>query len=556
MRLTVGIGARPGTEPREVLELLAEALSTVEDVAAVSALSTVDSRLDLATSVASGRGWKVVSFGAEELAAVPVPSPSARVASALGTPSVAEASALLAAAQESVGGAAVLVVGKRSSPGATVAVAAAAPEVTVVGIGADGYAGLSEAGREAIAASDVVFGGPRQLDLLPPVATSPGRAESVPGADPGQRAPGAEASGQSAPGQSAAATRVLGQERIAWPSPLVPALPWLLARQYGRRVCVLASGDPMHYGIGTTLVRLLGAAHVRVVPHPSSMSLACARLGWAVEDVEVVSAVGRSVDGLRRYLHDGRRVLVLSANSGTAGEVWRILEGTGFDASQVTILESLGGEEERIHHDPAAAGGLHIVAVECRGAGGMSVVPGLADSRYDSDGQLTKREIRAVTLAALGPRPGELLWDVGAGSGSIAIEWLRAHRACRAVAVERDGTRAGRIAANARRLGVPGLSIVTGAAPAALDGLEAPDAVFIGGGFTVHGVFERCWAALRPGGRLVVNAVTVESERLVAELHAAHGGELTRVAVNRAAPVGGFLGWRPMLPVTQWVVEK
>jgi precorrin-6Y C5,15-methyltransferase (decarboxylating) len=448
---------------------------------------------------------------------VPVPAPSARVASALGTASVAEAAALLAASRsEPGGGPAVITVGKRSSPVATVAVAAPAPEVTVVGIGADGYTGLSSAGRHAVDAADVLFGGPRQLDLLP----------------------------------------AADGERVSWPSPLVPALPRLLAERHGRRVCVLASGDPMHYGIGTTLVRLLGAAHVRVVPQPSSMALACARLGWAVEDVEVVSAVGRSVDALRRHLHDGRRIMVLSGGAGTPAEVWRILEESGFRDSELTVLESLGGPDERVHHDPAAARALNIVAVACRGDGGLSVVPGLEDPQYHSDGQLTKREIRAVTLAVLGPRPGELLWDVGGGSGSIGIEWMRAHRACRAIAIERDPVRAGRIGDNARRLGVPGLRVVVGEAPAACDGLDAPDAVFIGGGFTAPGMFEACWAALRPGGRLVVNAVTVESERLAGELQAAHGGELSRLAVNRAGPVGGFLGWRPMLPVTQWVVRK
>ncbi|GAA2387162.1 precorrin-6y C5,15-methyltransferase (decarboxylating) subunit CbiE [Dactylosporangium salmoneum] len=500
MRLTVGFGARPGTSPAEVLALLAESLPTLD---AVGTVSTVDSRRELAEAVAAAHGWAVVTFPAEELAAVPVPSPSARVSAAVGTPSVAEAAALLAAGRP-----AVLLAGKRSSPNATVAVAAAAPPVVVVGIGADG--GVDPA---RLHAADVVFGGPRQLDLLPETVRA---------------------------------------ERIAWPSPLVPALPRLLAEHHDARVCVLASGDPMHYGIGTTLVRLLGAAHVTVDPRPSSVSLACARLGWAVEDTEVV----RDARLLRRYLHDGRRVLVLSAGAATPAQVWRILEESGFGDSAVTILEDLGSAGERVHHDPAAAGPLNIVAVECRGPGGLPVVPGLADSAYDSDGQLTKREIRAVTLAALGPRPGELLWDVGAGSGSIGIEWLRAHRSCRAVAVERDPARAERVSANAARFGVPSLSIVVGSAPGALDGLEVPDAVFIGGGFTVPGVFERCWAALRPGGRLVVNAVTVESERLVAELHARHGGELTRIAVNRAAPVGGFLGWRPMLPVTQWWVEK
>ncbi|WP_432988683.1 precorrin-6y C5,15-methyltransferase (decarboxylating) subunit CbiE [Dactylosporangium sp. CA-233914] len=508
MRLTVGLGARSSASVADVERLLREVLPDPSDVVAVS---TVDSRRSLASAVAERFGWELVVFGAPELAAVPVPSPSARVTSALGTPSVAEASARLAAAG---GGASVLIVEKRSSPVATVAVAAPAPEVVVVGIGAGGD--LSPQGRAALQAAEVVFGGPRQLALLPDG----------------------------------------GAERVAWPSPLVPALPRLLAERHGRRVGVLASGDPMHYGIGTTLVRLLGAAHVTAVPHPSSVSIACARLGWAVEDVDVVSAVGRDLDALRRHLQDGRRVLVLSSGAGTPAEVRRVLSETGFGGSGVTILEELGGDGERIHHDPAAARPLNIVAVECRGDGGVPLVPGIADDRYDTDGQLTKREIRAVTLAALGPRAGELLWDVGAGSGSIGIEWMRAHPRCRAVAVEKDPVRAARVTGNARRFGVPGLRVVVGDAPAALDGLPAPDAVFIGGGFTVPGVFEACLTALSSGGRIVVNAVTVESERLVAELQARHGGELTRIAVQRAGAVGGFLAWRPMLPVTQWVVRK
>ncbi|WP_433615534.1 precorrin-6y C5,15-methyltransferase (decarboxylating) subunit CbiE [Dactylosporangium sp. CA-139114] len=506
MRLVLGLGARPSTDPAEVLSLLRESLSTgsLSTLDGIGAVATVDARRDLAESVAAELGCAAVSFPPERLAAVAVPSPSARVSQALGTPSVAEAAALLA-----VAGPAVLTVGKRSSPGATIAVAAPAPDVVVVGIGAGGE--LSAKGAAALRDAEVVFGGPRQLDLLAGV----------------------------------------GAERVAWPSPLVPALPGLLAERHGRRVCVLASGDPMHHGIGTTLVRLLGPAHVTVIPQPSSVSLACARLGWAVEDTDVV----RDAALLRRFLHDGRRVLVLSAGRQTPAEVWRILEETGFAGSAVTILEDLGAPDERVHHDPAAARPLNIVAVEARGGAGIAVVPGIDDGRYDSDGQLTKREIRAVTLAALGPRPGELLWDVGAGSGSIGIEWMRAHRACHAVAFERDEDRAGRIRRNAETFGVPGLRLVLGSAPAVLAGQPRPDAIFIGGGFTAPGVFDACWSALRPGGRLVVNAVTIESERLVAELQQRYGGELTRLAVHRAAPVGGFLGWRPMLPVTQWMVR-
>ncbi|GAA3204590.1 precorrin-6y C5,15-methyltransferase (decarboxylating) subunit CbiE [Dactylosporangium siamense] len=572
MRCVIGFGARSTATAADVEALLADlpgAEALLADLPETDyVLSTVDTRLDLATEVAAAHGWTVTTAPAEVLARVDVPNPSAIVAAHTGTPSVAEAAALLAARAypsvrtvftapdgpapavggpapavggpapavggparavggparavggpaAAVGGPAVLLVAKRASAVATVAVAAVAPAVTVVGIGAGGLEDLSPAGRAAIAGATVLFGSERQLDLVAGGAT--------------------------------------GATSVSWPSPLVPALPRLLAAHHDERVVVLASGDPMYYGIGTTLGRLLGARHVHVVPHPSAVSLACARLGWALDDVEVVSAVGRSVDALRRVLHDRRRVLVLSAGAGTPAQVAEILHDTGFGASEVTVLESLGGPDERIHHDVDAAGPLNVVAVDCRGGGGIQVVPGLADGSYTSDGQLTKHEIRAVTLAALGPRPGELLWDVGAGSGSIAIEWLRAHRSCRAVAVERDPVRAERVVANARALGVPQLSTVVGAAPGALDGLQEPDAIFIGGGFTAAGVFERCWSALRPGGRLVVNAVTVESERLVADLHATHGGELTRIAVQRAAPVGGFLAWRPMMPVTQWLVRK
>ncbi|MEV4756936.1 precorrin-6y C5,15-methyltransferase (decarboxylating) subunit CbiE [Micromonospora sp. NPDC049559] len=398
--------------------------------------------------------------------------------------------------------------------------------VTVVGIGADGWAGLTEPARAALGAAEVLFGSARQLALLP--------------ADP-------------------------GPDRVVWPSPLLPALPGLLDAYAGRALAVLASGDPMFFGIGTTLVRLLGPDRVRVVPHPSSVSLACARLGWPVEETEVVSLVGRPLELLHRAVHPGRRLLVLGADGRAPAAVADLLTARGYGGSGLTVLESLGGPDERVHHGTAGrwgertAGPLHIVAVECRAdpdAVRLPPVPGLPDDAYEHDGQLTKREVRAITLAGLAPLPGELLWDVGAGAGSIAIEWSRVHPSCRAVAVERDPERAARIGRNAAALGVPGLRVVVGAAPEALDGLEPPDAVFVGGGLTAPGLVDRCWRALRPGGRLVATAVTLESERLVGEAYARHGGDLTRIAVNRAAPVGGFTGWRAALPVTQWTVVK
>jgi precorrin-6Y C5,15-methyltransferase (decarboxylating) len=395
----------------------------------------------------------------------------------------------------------------------------------VVGIGADGWAGLSEPSRSAISSAEVVLGSSRQLDLLP--------------------------------------SAVAGV-RVAWPSPLLPALPGLLDEHRDRAVCVLASGDPMVHGIGATLVRLVGADRMRVLPHPSSVSLAAARLGWPLSaaSVDVVSLVTAPLSSLLAAVNPGRRVLVLSAGADTPSLVAALLTAHGYGESAVTVLEQLGGPTERIYSGPAsswahpAGDPLNVVALDCAGGPAMSVVPGLPESLFDTDGQLTKREIRAVTLSALAPVPGELLWDVGAGSGSIAIEWMRSHASCRAVAVEPVPERAARVARNATSLGVPGLRVVEGRAPAALAGLPTPSAVFIGGGLTRDGVVEACLAALPPGGRLIANAVTLESEAVLASWYAKLGGELTRIAVNRASPVGGFTGWRAMMPVTTWSVTR
>ncbi|MGP8300624.1 precorrin-6Y C5,15-methyltransferase (decarboxylating) subunit CbiT [Streptomyces inhibens] len=428
--------------------------------------------------------------------------------------------------------------------------APAAPEpLTVVGIGADGWHGLPAASQQALRTAEVLIGGPRQLALLPE-----------------------ECAG----------------ERIRWPSPLRPAVPGLLATYAGRRVCVLASGDPMFYGIGRTLTEVLtevlgeetadGAAEakarpgsaavshrLRILPHPSSVSHACARLGWPLEDTEVITLVGRPIENLARALYDGRRLLVLSAGAGTPAEVAALLRAHGFGPTRMRVLEQLGGERERMVEGAAAdwdappADPLNVLALDCvrePGTPPLSTVPGLPDAAYEHDGQLTKRHIRAATLAALAPAPGELLWDIGGGSGSIAIEWLRAHRSCRAVSVERDPVRAERIGRNARTLGVPALRIVHGPAPAALEGLPTPDAVFIGGGLTAPGLLAACWDALPPGGRIVANTVTLESEALLAERHRQHGGELVRLAVAHAVPVGGFTGWRQAMPVTQWSAVK
>ncbi|MEU6483468.1 precorrin-6y C5,15-methyltransferase (decarboxylating) subunit CbiE [Streptomyces sp. NPDC046887] len=396
-----------------------------------------------------------------------------------------------------------------------------------MGLGADGWAGLPEASREALRAAEVLIGGVRQLDLLPP--------EECPG------------------------------ERIGWPSPLRPAVPRLLAEHAGRRIAVPASGDPMFYGIGRALGETVGPDRLRVLPHPSSVSYACARLGWPVEDTETVTAVGRPLAALAAALHHGRRLLVLSAGPATPGEVAALLRDRGYGPSPLTVLEQLGSDRERIltgtaddwPHPPGDA--LNIVAVSCVRAPGalrLGSVPGLPDEAYEHDGQLTKRHVRAATLAALAPAPGELLWDIGGGSGSIGVEWMRAHRSCRAIAVERDQARAARIGRNAAALGVPALRVVHAAAPDGLAALPAPDAVFVGGGLTAPGLLEACWSALRPGGRLVANTVTLESEALLADAYRRHGGELVRLAVAHAVPVGGFTGWRQAMPVTQWSATK
>ncbi|ADB73344.1 bifunctional cobalt-precorrin-7 (C(5))-methyltransferase/cobalt-precorrin-6B (C(15))-methyltransferase [Geodermatophilus obscurus] len=394
--------------------------------------------------------------------------------------------------------------------------------VVVVGIGADGWDGLSPRARRAVEDADVLRGSARQLALVP---------DDVPA------------------------------ERVPWPSPMAPALAGLLDAHPGRRVVVLASGDPMLSGVGASLVRLHGAGAVEVLPHPSSVTLACARLGWAVEDTQVVSVVGRPVDLVAAHATPGRRLLVLGSDGRTPAEIARLLAGHGYGASRVVALAQLGGPAERSFRGTAAGWShagtdpLVVTAVEVvadPGTEPLPAVPGLPDGAYAHDGQLTKRDVRAVTLARLAPVPGQLLWDVGAGAGSIGIEWMRVHPSCRAVAVESSAERARRIAENAARLGVPGLQVVEGRAPAALDRLPEPDAVFVGGGLTSEGLLETCWAALRPGGRLVANAVTIEGEAVLAAWRSRAGGELIRLSVAHAAPVGGYTGWRPAMPVTIW----
>ncbi len=390
--------------------------------------------------------------------------------------------------------------------------------IVVVGIGAEGHRGLTPPARQAIAEADEVIGSARQLASLP----------------------------------------LGGPPRRTWPSPLGPLLDELVERNDDTVTCVLASGDPMLHGIGATLARRVDPQRLTVHPHPSAFALACARLGWPEHETTLVSAVGRPVDVIAAHLQSGRRIVAYVDAPDGARDVARLLRDHGQPQARLTVLELLGDTaRERLtrttaaEHD-ATVEQLHTVAIEP--TAGHPRTPGLPDEAYESDGQLTKRHVRALTVATLAPRPHELLWDVGAGSGSIGIEWLRAEPSAGAIAIESDATRAERLAHNARRLGVPHLQLVHGRAPEALHGLQQPDVVFIGGGVTHPGLLDHCLAHVKH--RLVANAVTLESEQAVIAAQQQHGGTLTRIALSHAEPIGAFSTWRPQLPVVQWSLTK
>ena len=397
--------------------------------------------------------------------------------------------------------------------------------LSIVGIGEDGVDGLSPAARGLIAAAEIVFGGRRHLGLV--------------------------------------ASLIRGAAR-PWPSPFDGAAEEVLHHR-GRQVCVLASGDPFHYGIGAVLAQHIDPREMTVLPAPSAFSLAAARLGWSLPHTTLLSAHGRSLDLLRPHLQPGTRILALTSDGDAPIALARLLAELGFGASPLTVLEALGGPRERIRTTTAAdfnfdaVEALNIVAIEVKAAPAARVITrsaGLADNLFEHDGQITKREVRAVTLSSLAPRRGELLWDIGAGAGSVAIEWLLSDPTfMRAVAIEERTDRAARIRRNAAALGVPHLQIVEGSAPAALTELAAPNAVFVGGGADAS-VLDAASRALRAGGRLTVNAVTLETEALLLARHAALGGELTRITIARAQPIGEKIGWRSALPITQWLWIK
>ncbi|RVU16632.1 precorrin-6y C5,15-methyltransferase (decarboxylating) subunit CbiE [Methylobacterium oryzihabitans] len=399
-----------------------------------------------------------------------------------------------------------------------------APWLAIVGIGEDGRAGLSPAAARALDAATLVVGGRRHLDLAGPLAA----------------------------------------ETLAWPSPLHGAYPTILARR-GQPTCVLATGDPFHYGVGADLARLVPAQEFIGYPQPSAFSLAASRLGWPLAECACLTLHGRRLERIIPHLQPGARLLALSWDGTTPGQLAALLAARGFPESRLTVLEAMGGPRERRRGAVAAAfdveavDPLNTVAVEVVAGPGARVVPlapGIDDDWFETDGQLTKSEIRAVTLAALRPRVGQTLWDVGAGSGSVSIEWCLRHPANRAVAVEASEVRAERIGRNALALGVPDLTVVRGRAPEALAGLPTPDAAFVGGGVSDPAILADVLAALPAGGRLVANAVTLESEAVLLAAYARHGGTLRRLSVARADPVGTMHGWRPAMPVTQWALTK
>jgi len=397
--------------------------------------------------------------------------------------------------------------------------------LSIIGVGEDGVAGLSDAAKTLIAGAALVVGGRRHLDLIGGLVKG---------------------------------------ETMAWPSPIQAGFPAILERR-GQQVAVIATGDPFFYGIGSLLAREVSPEEMTCLPGASAFSLAAGRLGWALQDCALLTLHGRALERALPALQPRSRVLALSWDGTTPAKLAALLVRYGFGDTCMTICEAMGGPRERLRSIPARdfdltdVVPLNLIALDIPdvlGARAIPLTPGLPDDWFEHDGQLTKRDIRAVTLSALAPRRGELLWDIGAGSGSIGIEWMLADPANRAISIERDQTRAGRIARNAASLGVPDLKILQGTAPEALAGLSTPDAVFIGGGSTRQGVIDVAWAALPSGGRLVVNGVTIETQAELTRRFKMQGGDLTTIKISHADPVGGFHGMRPALPVTQWSAVK
>ncbi|NKB26215.1 MAG: precorrin-6y C5,15-methyltransferase (decarboxylating) subunit CbiE [Rhodobacteraceae bacterium] len=396
------------------------------------------------------------------------------------------------------------------------------PWLHIVGIGEDGMAGLTAPTRAVVEAAEVIIGGDRHHLL----------------------------------------SDAVNAERIAWPSPFVALIDTLLGLR-GKRVVVLATGDPLWFSVGARIGRAIAPGEITYHPQLSAFQLAAARMGWSMADVETLTVHGRPVEQMIAFIQPQQRLLILTTGSETPGQIAAFLTERGFGDSPMTVLAAMGGADE-VRFDGTARDWSHAVpafntlAVDCVAAPDAALlprVPGLPDDLFQHDGTMTKSEVRAATLAKLMPMRGALLWDVGAGCGSVAIEWMRSARYARALGIEPRADRRTMAAANALALGTPRLELIDGEVPDALAGLEAPDAVFIGGGLSVE-TFAGCWEALKPLGRLVANAVTLESEAVLIDLHKRHGGALVKLQVNRAETVGRLTGWRPLMPVTQWSLVK
>ena len=393
----------------------------------------------------------------------------------------------------------------------------------IIGIGEDGVEGLSAKALEKLKAAEVIVGGDRHHTL--------------------------------APNETA--------KRIAWPSPFDAMIDEINSHK-GKRIVVLVTGDPLWYSVGARILKAIPKEEIRFHPQLSAFQWASSRMGWSLADLETLTIHGRANSQILPHLAPNVRMLILTQNADSPKEVAELLTARGYGNSNVTVLAAMGGDREERFEGLAKSWShqvpdFHTLAVECladEDAKVYSRVGGLPDEAFVHDGQMTKRIVRSTTLSALAPYPDALLWDVGAGCGSIAIEWMRAARGARAIAVEHNDNRISMIRENAVQLGVEKIEIIEGEAPQALAGLEEPDAIFIGGGLTIDETFETCWQALRNGGRLVANAVTVESEAKLFSLSNEYGGELSRISVQQAEPVGRFKGWKPLMPVTQWTVIK
>ncbi len=396
------------------------------------------------------------------------------------------------------------------------------PWLHVVGIGEDGIEGLAPATRAVVEAAQVIIGGDRHHDL----------------------------------------SKTVTARRLAWPSPFDALIDTLLSLK-GQRVVVLATGDPLWFSVGARIGRSIDPREITYHPQLSAFQLASARMGWSMADVETLTVHGRPVEQMIAFIQPFQRLVILTTGAETPAQIARFLTERGFGQSRMTVFSSMGGAQEA-RFDGLAESWSHSVpafntlAVECVAAPDAALlprVPGLADALFQHDGTMTKQEVRAATVAKLMPMRGALLWDIGTGCGSVAIEWMRAARYARAIGIEPRADRRAMAASNALALGTPKLELIEGAAPAALEGLEPPDAIFLGGGLSPE-AFTAAWAALRPLGRLVANAVTLESEAALIGLQREYGGELVKLQVSRAKPVGKLTGWRPSMPVTQWSLVK